>query len=545
MSRIYWPVSVVLLLAWADFLPSKSATAQDNIEPQRYALLVAVTTYSHAEMNQPALEYPEIDAKAVGEFLSEHGYEVEYMLGRNAKQKDIQSKLEELASKGNQPGAVFVGMWGHGVEFEGSDEAMFCPYDAKIRLAKDSQGNKLFNEDGQPMLEPNPESLVGMSHVLTGLKLSGAGNRILIADCCRNSPNRARGRAFGSKVKISDLPNNTAAIFACKANEQAFEDKVWGHGAMTKGLLDLLPGLATQESSDVASIAGRLRSNVNRMVRTRSNGRDSQTVQPIFRGLPEFKFESSVLPKLLTNGIGMKLTLIPSGEFLMGSPADEEGRSDVEEQHRVQITKSFYMQTTEVTQGQWTSVMNSEPWDGKDNVKEGYDYAASYVSWDDAVEFCRKLTESERSAGRLTTNQKYTLPTEAQWEYACRAGSTTRFSFGDDESKLKDFAWFEGNAYDIGEEYTHRVGQKRPNAFGLYDMHGNVYELCLDRYAEDYYANSPGSDPSGPSSGSNRVARGGSWFSRPQFARSAYRLRPTPDYRDYYLGFRVAFSPVQ
>ena len=239
---------------------------------------------------------------------------------------------------------------------------------------------------------------------------------------------------------------------------------------------------------------------------------------------------------LLTNTIGMKLKLIPAGEFQMGSRTGEAGRSDSEHQHPVRISQPFYMQTTEVTQGQWESVMRTTPWSGKDSVKEGTDYAASYVSWDDAVEFCRKLSAKE--------GVEYRLPSEAEWEYACRGGSSTAYSFGDNAAAFGDYAWFAGNAFGIGEKYAHRVGQKRANGFGLYDMHGNVWEWCSDRYDTDYYKTSPLADPRGPSEGSYRVLHGGSWRHSPQFARSAYRFGLSPGFRGSYVGFRVLRSSV-
>ncbi len=172
--------------------------------------------------------------------------------------------------------------------------------------------------------------------------------------------------------------------------------------------------------------------------------------------------------KTITNTIGMKFNKIPAGTFLMGSPESEADRYEYETQHKVTITKAFYMQTTEVTQGQWKAVMGTEPWKGKPFVKEGPNNAASYVSWNDAVAYCEKLSEKE--------SVTYRLPTEAEWEYACRAGTETRWSFGDDEKALGDYAWYRENAGGIGEQYAHQVGLKPPNAFGLYDMHGNVFE---------------------------------------------------------------------
>jgi formylglycine-generating enzyme required for sulfatase activity len=175
--------------------------------------------------------------------------------------------------------------------------------------------------------------------------------------------------------------------------------------------------------------------------------------------------------------------------------------------------------------------------DGNRTVKEGSDYAATYVSWDDAVDFCKKLSGS--------TGDTYRLPTEAEWEYSCRAGSSRMYSFGDSTGQLGQYAWFRGNAWDIDEKYAHGVGQKRANDFGLYDMHGNVYEWCSDRYDTDYYGNSPGNDPQGPSGGSSRVYRGGSWNFTPQYCRSANRFRFTPSNRILSLGFRVLRSSVK
>ena len=230
--------------------------------------------------------------------------------------------------------------------------------------------------------------------------------------------------------------------------------------------------------------------------------------------------------------IEMTFKEIPAGTFTMGSPGNELGRQEDEHQHKVTISKAFYMQTTEVTQGQWKSVMGTEPWKGKLFVKEGPNYAASHVSWDDAVAYCKKLSEKE--------GKTYRLPTEAEWEYACRAGAETRWSFGDDEKVLGDYAWYDKNAYNIGELYAHQVGQRKPNAFGLHDMHGNVHEWCHDYYGEDYYKQSSEKDPTGPTSGSSRVLRGGAWDFNSRFSRSARRGRNDADSRDsYFCGFRL------
>jgi formylglycine-generating enzyme required for sulfatase activity len=240
------------------------------------------------------------------------------------------------------------------------------------------------------------------------------------------------------------------------------------------------------------------------------------------------------VPSPIENSIGMVLVPISAGEFLMGSPASEARRIGFETQHRVKLTKSFYLGRTEVTQGQWKAVMGTTPWKGKNFVKEGDDYPANYVDWDDAVEFCRRLSKSqeEKAAGHI-----YRLPTEAEWEYACRAGTTTDYSFGDDESQLSEYAWCDWNSGDT----THPVGEKKPNPWGLYDMHGNVSEWCQDWYGK--YPSANVTDPVGPASGSDRVLRGGNWYRSSGDCRSASSCRGTPFIRVSSaaggLGFRV------
>jgi formylglycine-generating enzyme required for sulfatase activity len=216
---------------------------------------------------------------------------------------------------------------------------------------------------------------------------------------------------------------------------------------------------------------------------------------------------------------GMEFIFIRGDCFQMGS---NDGDSDERPVHKVCV-RHFFMGKYEVTQGQWKRVMGNNPSRFK---KCGDDCPVEQVSWKDAQKFIRKLNQMEGT-------DKYRLPSEAEWEYACRAGSTTRFSFGDNESSLSEYAWYSNNS----GQRTHPVGQKRPNAWGLYDMHGNVWEWC-----QDWFGNYPYGDvnnPIGPSSGSGRVLRGGSWGYGVKGLRSAFRLRVAPDGSEYDLGFRV------
>lgn len=237
------------------------------------------------------------------------------------------------------------------------------------------------------------------------------------------------------------------------------------------------------------------------------------------------------------NSLGMKLVVIPPGKFTMGSQESEEIRDDNEDQVQVTLTHSFWLGKHEVRQSEWQQIMGTQPWQGAENGRDGDQYPATSVTWEDAREFCRKLTHRERHAGRLASGWVYELPTEAQWEYACRAGTTTAYSFGANDADLGDFAWFERNAQAIDEKYAHQPGQKKPNPWGLHDMHGNVWEWCRDKYSDTLPG---GRDPEVTERGSLRVVRGGSWSLNYWFCRSAYRNWMSPDFELTNLGFRVA-----
>jgi formylglycine-generating enzyme required for sulfatase activity len=245
---------------------------------------------------------------------------------------------------------------------------------------------------------------------------------------------------------------------------------------------------------------------------------------------------------------GIAFRWCPAGKFKMG-----EGEDAVD----VELSQGFWLGETEVTQGQWQKLMGTRPWTrgrmkGQDglrlDIKEGADYAASYISYGDAASFCKKLTTQEQDAGRLPKTWKYSLPTEAQWEYACRAGTKTRFSFGDDESQLSQYAWFRKNPNNVTDQCAHQVGLKKPNAWGLRDMHGNVWEWCRDFYGIRLPG---GKDPVGPTTPPapggplvrNRVVRGGCWIDPAAGCTSTNRFEANPQLGNGVDGFRVAAIP--
>jgi formylglycine-generating enzyme required for sulfatase activity len=244
--------------------------------------------------------------------------------------------------------------------------------------------------------------------------------------------------------------------------------------------------------------------------------------------IDRFKNKDVSLKRSFKNLIGQKFVYIRPGSFMMGSNSYDLDEKPV---HRVTLTRGFYMQTTEVTQGQWLEIMGTRPWSGKKYLQERRDKPAVYISWRDVKMFIRRLN--------LRDVKRYRLPTEAEWEYACRAGSNSMYSFGDTQYRLGEYAWYRKNAWDMGKKYGHSVGTKRPNLWGLYNMHGNVYEWCEDWYNKNYYLSSSVTDPMGPSSGSYRVLRGVSWADSANSCRSSNRNRSKPDQRDSYTGFRL------
>ncbi|MBI2808321.1 MAG: formylglycine-generating enzyme family protein [Planctomycetes bacterium] len=250
----------------------------------------------------------------------------------------------------------------------------------------------------------------------------------------------------------------------------------------------------------------------------------------------------------ITNSVDMVFVRIPKGKFLMGSPQSEAQRMPDEFQHEVAITRPFWLGAYEVTQRQYELVMGTNPsyfsatGGGKARFarKDTSEYPVERVSWNDALAFCKKLSTKEKKT--------YRLPTEAEWEYACRAGSTTPFHSGKTfTSVLANINGLKYASYGTAEAGPfHRnpvpIGEYKPNAFNLCDMHGNVQEWCADWHGLEYYKISPKGDPQGPDKGTERVVRGGAWASSAKTCRSAARHRLAPDERNYSTGFRVVME---
>jgi formylglycine-generating enzyme required for sulfatase activity len=515
-----------------------------TVHADQYLFLVGVRDYSqNGELTD--LKFAEDDVHALADLFSKAGVprdNIVIMTQRAAAasksrfnprsdliMKELRLVLEELG-----PGdSIIVGFSGHGLQFKDDPTNYFCPMDA--------------NPDPE-----HKETLVSLPEVYRMLSKSKAATKLLLVDACRNDPLSATARA-ARRIEIETVysrppdvfDGGTVAIFSCSESQRAFEHPDLKSGVFFHFINRAFSGEADTDNDQVIdllelelftikNVQKWSRVNLGKLQTPERRG-DAKGVVELFRSgsksptIPRSTPTKSV-EKLITNSIGMKLALIPKGTFMMGSSVSEEGRdSDEGPQHSVTISKDYYLGVYEVTQEQYQRITGKNPSEFK-----GANNPVEKISWEDAVAFCKKLSElpEEKAAGRV-----YRLPTEAEWEYACRAGSTTRFGFGDSDSQLGSYGWFSTNSGNT----THPVGEKLPNAWGLYDMHGNVWEWCSD-YFVDKYLNGAVTDPTGPATGSYRVNRGGCWKYLAANCRSASRSSYFPGNRLNYVGFRVALS---
>jgi len=612
------PALFATLLACAALLVV--AAAHPACADDKYALVVGVENYIPTEL--PSLEYAEDDAESLGRALESLGFSVISMTTssdnprhRSTTAARIMEQVEKRLDDRAASDTVVLAFSGHGVQFKGDKEFYFCPGEAELRDRK---------------------SLLPMGPVLEAVGHCKAGRKLLLVDACRDELTpEAAGKGVAVELDPAGVfraepPAGTIALFSCQPKEKSFELKQFGHSVFTHHVLEYLTGRAgtdrypRQEVSVeelVPYVRARTRESVDKILGARQK---PEALTPDAK-IPDWSLGriggdlASVAPRPLPavppvprpaagprpgetreNSMGMKLVVIPAGEFEMGAreTADElkaagffvpEGydTSDERPVHRVKITKPFLMGVHEVTLGEFLAFYN-DGFKGKlDCEKDGkggfgydpknpdkpFEQKPEYrpwnwghpdmdlstaagkerafrqpvvnVSWNDCVAFCEWLSRKE--------GKKYRLPTEAEWEYACRAGTTTRFWNGDDPeglatignvadgtAKQKFSGWTTIRSRD-GHVFTSPVGSfDRANPFGLNDMHGNVAEWCSDWYDEKYYATSPAVDPKGPSSaGSFRVIRGGSWGGDPVYCRSANRVIGTPANRYDNIGFRV------
>ena len=387
-----------------------------------------------------------------------------------------------------------------------------------------------------------------------------AKRSLVILDACHSGTGRnVPGMTPGMMADIEKHSEGRITLASCKQDEVSHEYEA-GHGAFTWFLLQGLGGGADANGDGVISAlelsnytfeetrrwaAAKALKQTPRLISDISGDivlaktsvvRPPAPVRPPTVAPPAEPPQVTVTtsqPKAgdvqtvdLGGGVTLELVWCPPGTFLMGSPESEAERGGDETQHQVTLSQGFWMGKYEVTQEQWKQVMGNNPSEFTGDPR----LPVKKVSWEDCQAFIQKLNSRVSGGG-------FRLPTEAQWEYACRAGSKSAYCFGDSASGLSDYAWY----YENSGRKTHPVGQKRSNAWGLHDMHGNVWEWCSDCYGD--YASGSVTDPTGASSDDWRVLRGGSWLDFPRLCRSAYRIYGTPDYRFTNLGFRSLRTP--
>ena len=460
---------------------------------------------------------------------------------------NIRRQIESVTSLMEPEDQLLIAFSGHGVMVEG--KSYLCPSDTNLK---------------------DINSIVSRDWVFELLEKCKAKQKVFIIDACRNEltfgGNRASDGAKALEDPIGADTHGFILIASCDKKQQSWEHPDIQHGVFTHYFAEGLSGAAADEDGYI-SIMGLFHYTSSRT--KKYVFREFNEVQvPTFRQggemtdfclarvnctpstpsvqapAPVVEQRPAVTPAPITptpapvqtttldqpgktagerrtftvKGVEFAFRWCPPGTFMMGSPTTEEGRDSCETQHQVTLTKGFWMLETEVTQKQWKAIMGNNPSDFK-----GDDLPVENVSWNDCQEFCRKCAQ---------LGLPVQLPTEAQWEYACRAGTTGAYA-----GNLDEMAWYDSNS---GSK-THPVGTKTPNAWGLYDMHGNVCEWCQDWYDEDYPSGSV-TDPAGPSNGSYRVFRGGSWCGSARYCRSASRYDNVPVYREYGIGFRCVRS---
>lgn len=366
-----------LLFASLAFILPNSAPAQ-SATAMKYALLIGVDKYEHAEMNgAEPLKYAVADVREFAQFLRDSGYqEVELLVGQRASLANIQEKLKLIKSKGNADGVVLVALAGHGVQFEKDDDAYYCPFDADMRESI-RNGEKVLDRGGRPIQEPTRESCLKLTEILDRFEGAKAGTRILLGDLCRNDPTTGRGRGVGSRFRVNMLPDNTAMMLSCSADQKSYEDDRWKHGAF---FYHVLKGLRVGHDT-VSKLDGYLEESVPAEVR---GLRDAPRQTPFtlrIGGRLDFGIARPTstnpapppIPLIYeSKTIGMKLVLVPAGEFDMGTAetnaqlvarfpgVQAEYFDDERPQHHVRITQPFYLGQYEVTVGQFGQFVEAQ-----------------------------------------------------------------------------------------------------------------------------------------------------------------------------------------
>jgi formylglycine-generating enzyme required for sulfatase activity len=543
---------------------------QPSSTGRKYALLVGVRIYNKDELKN--LKYTENDVNDLADILLKNNYQVKvltYTAGNEdfnlmPTAQNIRTHLKAIMDGRKEGDTILLAFSGHGIQFKADRQHYFCPSDTRLG---------------------DPKTLISLTDLYKDLEKCQAGTKLLLIDACRDDPEAELAKFGVSPLKDNRPqtvrpPGGVAALFSCSEGQQSYESDEVKHGVFFHFIIEGLKGkAANRDQITLLDLVNYTQQEVPDYVKNKVSARVRQN--PNLVGdlnqqvvLVQGKINTDVkLEKEFTNKLKMKMVLIKEGKFVMGAPREEEHfEKEQGPQHEVTISRPFYMAAHPVTVGQFRQFVAEEGykegrgWGYNPTTKKfaggtsytwenpGWEQTADHpvvnVSYDDAVAFCKWLSKKERKT--------YTLPTEAQWEYACRAGTTTCFFFGNNSRDLKSAANI-GDAslramldsdlaseisfqeWDDGWPFTSPVGTFKPNAWGLYDMHGNVWQWCRDYY--DKYSVEPTTDPAGPETGKQRILRGGSWNSQPRDCRSAFRYPVVTDCREKDAGFRVVMLP--
>ncbi len=544
---MYGRISLFLLLitcgarGWADE-PKQPRSGE------KWALLIGVNDYAYFNK----LFYCGKDQEDLARQLNIAGFAEDhiYLMTDDAKDSkyrttktNINQQIDGITRMAGENDVLLLGFSGHGISLNG--QSYVCPIDAKLDAANDT--------------------LISVDSIYKRFdaKNCRAALKILLVDACRNDPTpevKAAGDAAADAKKLiqtlEKVPSGMVLFNSCSLGEFSREDKEFQHGVFSHFLVEGLSGNADANKDGIVTLQ-ELADYTTRFTQKRVHDGTGYSQQPkltlnSINAVGAMNFEIGRVKKKEGEGdkpgdlrhdnqLGLELVWCPAGTFTMGSPKSEKERGEDEYPVTVELTKGFWLGQTGVTQSQWHALMKDqlEPWKGNARVKVGDQFPATCVDWSLAAEFCRRMTVAEAKAGRLPKGWKFDLPSEAQREYACRAGSNGAFSFGEASRNLDKFGWFDTNAASAGQEFAHEVRQKTPNAWGLYDLHGNVNEWCADFYQSTLpggknprVAVSPGGDEI-------RVNRGGDFTSSSDKCRSAARNANAPAYQSPTVGFRI------
>ncbi len=512
----------------------------------RWGIIVGVNYYEDSEI--PSLNKAVNDSEGFYEVLKTFGQFSEnrlILMNDKAKERDlfptknkIEQKIDYVLDMAEPDDLIIFYFSGHGITDKKTNRGYLIPSDASNK--------KVF------------QSSISIEEIVTQIKSKGIKKSILMLDACRNELQDGKksvgGGIDGLSSKIFQNAEVSATFYSTRDSYFSYEDHESDYGVYTRFLMEGIKGggdlqeyggngdgvVSFKELQNFVGIAvdeWSLRNKKKQKPLTKFTREifgdiavslvNKMPIKDIKVSVQPGKLPSSADNKNFKNSIGMEFALIPIGSFDMGcSSGDTDCESDESPQHKVTLTRSFYLGIYEVTQGQWNAIMGNNP---SYFPKCGENCPVEQVSWDEIQIFIQKLNSKEGT-------NTYRLPTEAEWEYAARAGTKTRYYWGNtiDSSYL----YYEGSS----GKGTHQVGQKKPNGFGLYDMSGNVWEWVQDIFDESYYKNSSSTHPGGADLGTYRVSRGGSWYNDSRMNRISYRNNHTPDYRFYNLGFRIAKS---